>query len=373
MIKIAYIIDSIESPTAGTELQLLMLLNELNRQEFEPHLVCLHDSDWMRQQSFDFPVKKFSFARVASLDFIRNMRALARYFKEQDFDIVQTFFKDGNIYGTVAARMAGRKIIISSRRNIGYWHDAKQLAILRFLRRWTSWYLSNSQVNINIVMDTEKADPSKIKVIYNGLDLEKFTSTDEEMRKRRRAEWGIADDEILIGMVVNLRPVKNVELFIESASDLLRNYPKLKFVVIGEGPLRPRYEEKICSSGLENRFLLPGKYLDVAGCLAAFDIAAICSKSESFSNSLIEYMAARLPIVASDVGGNSEAIDHEENGLLFSLEDAGGLNKSIKRYLDDPEFAREMGKRAQKKALENYKRDVCIQNHESFYKSIVKG
>ena len=371
MIKIAYVIDTIVSPTAGTEKQLLMLLRELDRDEFEPTLICLRNSSWMKQQTFPFRVEIINLRSLLSPFFMKAIWRFRRLHRRHKFDIVQTFFVDANMFGTIAARLAGIRRIISSRRNIGYWHTPLHRLILRILKGWTPYYLANSHSGAETAIKVEGINPYDITVIYNGLDLEAFADIREETGQAQRRTWGVDGSDILIGLVANLRPVKNVESLIDAAAILVSEFQTLRFVVVGEGPLRKPLQERIDKLGIGERFHLVGAHTDIVRCLAALDIAVLCSKSESFSNSLVEYMAAGLPIVASDVGGNSEALKHQESGLLYSPGDQLGLLHELRNLLQDRANARQLGAVARETAISRFGKGTCIKSYEKYYRQLI--
>lgn len=373
MIKIAYVIDWIYSPEGGTERQLLMLLNGLDRAHFLPHLVHLRDTEFLTNTTFNFPVTKVPVDKLISGDFIRGLRAFRKLHKREKFDIVQTLFIDANIFGTIAAHYAGCKRIVSSRRNIGYWHDAKQVSMLRFLSRWTAHYLANSKAAVDKTIETERVPADKITIIRNGLELDKFARITPELRAEQRAEWGIDNDDLVVGAVANLRTVKNIESLMRSAVELVKEHDKLRFVWCGKGfdGEHEYYLDLVGRMGLEGRFFFPGGTNDVVRSLSGFDIAVLCSRSESFSNSLVEYMAAGLPIVASDVGGNSEAIDHEETGLLYPIENEHALTEMLRKLITDRLFAQEIARKARETAHANYTREAMLRQHEQFYQRLL--
>jgi glycosyltransferase involved in cell wall biosynthesis len=371
MIKIAYIIDTFYNPTAGTEQQLLMLLNNLDRKRFAPCLICLRDSPWLKSQSFDFPVFIINYRKLLSLSFVNFIRQFSRLHKIEKFDIVQTFFPDANIAGVVASRLVGVPTILASRRNIGDSLAGFQLSILRFLKRYTTGYLANAKAVAEITSSLEGVEPEKIEVIYNGMYLNRFESISPELKARQRAQWGIEENELLIGLVGNLRPVKNIGFLIKAAAELCRVHSNLKFVVIGEGPDRGILQKEIDDLGLDSRFRLAGSFNDVIPCLAAFDIGVLCSKAEGFSNSVIEYMAAGLPVVASDVGGNAEAISHKENGMIYALDSPNGLIDSLAYLIENKEIAREYGRKARAAAMKKYAVSTYVINHEEFYLNMI--
>ncbi|MBD3256979.1 glycosyltransferase [candidate division GN15 bacterium] len=372
-ITIAYVIDTIVTPSAGTEKQLLMLLRGLDRTRFRPVLVCLRDSDWLQSQQFDFDFELIGLGALMRPDFFKAVRRFKELHARYNFDIVQTFFVDGNIFGNYAGHKAGVKQLVSSRRNIGYWHGLKDKLILRWLRRWTHHYLANSKSVIDVAILTEHVDPSIVKVIYNGLDLERFVNIPDDLRVRQRQEWGIADDQTLIGVMANLRPVKNQGVLIDAMAKLADSYPRLRAVLVGEGSLRPAFQAQIDRADLQGRVQMVGAYEDILPCLAAFDIGVLCSLSESFSNSLVEYLAAGLPVVASNVGGNPEAVTPGETGLLFDLKDPDDLPRKLRELLDDPEMARRMGAAAKDTAHRRFSRESCLRQHEEYYQTILEA
>lgn len=373
MIKIAYVIDTIETPSAGTEQQLLMLLNNLDRKRFLPFLICLKDSPWLKSQSFDFPIIILNLPKIISLNLIKFIRQFRAFHKKEKFDIVQTFFFDAAIAGTIAAKLAGCKVILSSRRNSLDRISKAQRLLFRFLQKYIKAYIANSERVARSCAQIEKARPEKYHIIYNGMYLERFRLIGDRMRFNQRTEWGIAENEILIGVTANLRKVKNIDSLIRAAADLTKKYDNLKFVVVGEGPQREYLQNLIESLELTGKFKLGGKKADIIPCIMSFDIGVLCSKAEGFSNSLIEYMAAGLPVAASDVGGNAEAISHKENGLIFPLNEFNGLTDSLSYLIENKAIAREFGIKAKAAAMKKYDVKTYVKNHEEFYTNILSG
>ena len=370
MIRIAYVIDELPSANGGTEGQLVMLLKHLDRNEFAPHLVCLRPADFVETSGLKVPNLTLHIGSLFRPSSFSKIGRLARYLREQRIDIVQTFFVDGNIVGTLGAMRAGTRRIISSRRNLGHWHGPIHIALLKYLQKHTDYYLANSRAVIAKTIDKEAARPEQMHLIYNGLDLDRFTRITPELRARKRAEWKIAENELLVGSVANLRDVKNLDLLVNAAATLRGEFPQVKWVIVGDGPDRERLTGLLSQHGLTDNFLLPGRAVDVIPALAALDIAVLCSASESFSNSLIEYMAAGLPVIASDVGGNREAITHGENGLLFPSGDQSRFIEELRQLIRDRSLAARFAAAAKTAAHANYSTAKYVAEHEAFYRRI---
>ena len=313
-VGIAFVIDTINGATAGTEKQLLLLMNSLDRSRFEPHLICLRPSPWLTATSFDFPVEVLGLNSLVSVQSVRAFRRFRKYVREQHIQVVQTFFLDANVFGTVAAWLSRVAVIVSSRRNFGkgYWHTPMWLFALKVLRRMTTFYISNSATTADYSIGVEGIPQERMHVVANGLELEKYEAITPELRATSRAGLGLSDDNLLIGIIANFRPIKNLLLFVEMARQVFEKYPFARFVMVGDGEERPGLEAKIEAYGLSSVVECPGQTKDTLPFLAAMDIGVLCSLAESLSNSIIEYMAAGVPCVVSNVGGNIEAIGNNQ-------------------------------------------------------------
>ncbi len=370
MIKIAFIIDTIATEAAGTEKQLMMLLDGLDHSKFQPHLICLRDSPWLQSHSISVPCTTFKLTRLLRYQSLRFIRKFRKLHQNERFNIVQTFFVDANIIGTIAAHLAGCPVIISSRRNAGHWHNWQQVIILRSLRRWTSRYLANSHAAAKLTQEVEGVAGNKIEVIPNGLELSEFTDIDESKREQQRNEWSIDRSQIVIGTVANLRPVKNIESLIKAATIVTEKYSQARFVVVGEGELRKKLQAEIDRRHLTGKFKLVGRQNRVINCLAAFDIGVLCSHHESLSNSLIEYLAAGLPTIASDVGGNGEIVSHQRTGLLYESNNVNALADCINSLIENQSIANRLATKARQEAHHRFDWSQVLDRYEQFYTKI---
>lgn len=371
MISIAYLIDSLETPSAGTERQLLMLLEHLDRSRFRPRLFCLRSSPWLERALLPCPLHVLGLDSLVLLRSIKVAWELRQQRGRHQFDILHTLFQESNLIGPVLARAAGIRVTVSGRRNMGYWQTPFHQRMARLLRPWTSHYLANSKAVKDYTTRTEGVDPARISVIYNGLDASRISRDVDLKRAEARADLGLGDEHTLIVSVANLRPVKNLRSLVEAADILSQRHEGLRFLVVGEGPERGKLEEVIARRGLEDRFWLPGSTSDTVCYLAAADIAVQCSLSESFSNALIEYMAAGLPIVASRVGGNEEAISQGQTGLLYSGASASDLAAELERLLEDKDLSLRLGRAAQISAQSRFSVEACIEQTQELYEALV--
>ena len=373
-IQIAFVIDTINGATAGTEKQLLLLIKTLDRSRFQPHLVCLRPSPWLEATAFDFPVLVLDLHTLRSVQSIRAFRKFRAYIREHRIAVVQNFFLDSNLFGTIAAFLSRTPVIVSSRRNFGrgYWHTPFWLFMLKVLRRLTTFYIANSRTTADYSVSVEKINPERIHVIYNGLDLSRYEVDSVQLRSLTRRELGVSDDGLLIGIIANFRPVKNLALFVEMAREIHKRYPETRFVMVGDGEERPAVEAQIRAHGISSVVHLTGRLDDVLPTLAAMDIGVLCSRAESLSNAIIEYMAAGLPCAVSEIGGNVEALG-AGNGLTFAGDDIQDFVSKVETLILNPDLRAKFARLGRVRAKNTYDYEAVTRKHEDLYEGYLSG
>jgi glycosyltransferase involved in cell wall biosynthesis len=366
-IKIAFVIDSIVSPTAGTEKQLLFLLRHLDRNKFEPYLCCLQSSHWLEN---DFDICPLYIIKVRSfrnpLSFFRLWR-FAKFLRREKVDIVQTHFRDGNLAGIISGKLARVKKIISTRRNIGYWHNRLEILILKFLNRWITRFVANSEYARIHANKIERIPLEKIEVIYNFVNLEMFKKEDDAEVDKFKESLGTSNGCPVVTMLANLRAVKGVDVFVRSARLVLDNVPGINFIVAGEGEERKKLEEICGQLKLGSSVRLIGAVSDVIPLLRTSDIGVLSSNSESLSNAIIEYMVAGLPVLCTDVGGNSELVQDGLNGFLVPSGDPKRLADAVVRLVNDPELRLRMGRESRQRVKLLFDFEKAVKDYEALY------
>lgn len=369
-IKVMFIIDSLPNRKAGTEKVLSSLIENLGRKTFEPILCCLHGSDNLRfrdTRSLNLGIQSF-----ASFKALKELFFLAGLIRRGKVDLLVTFFKNANYFGTLAAKLAGTTRVISCRRNLGYWQSWRDLLLLRTINRWTEFVIANSNAVRDAVMRKEEVQAERIGVIYNGIDLQEFSSKliPKEEAKRR---LGVSPETPVVGTVSNLRPVKRLHIFLESAVIILRRFPETKFFIVGEGPQRGELESLARRLGLTDSVVFAGGTTEVTPYLSAFDVAVLSSSSEGFSNSILEYMLAGLPVVATRVGGNPEIIRDGENGYLVPPGDPRSMADKIMLLLGEKGQRTTLGQEARSTVRERFSLSLMVAEFEECFLKLAGG
>jgi L-malate glycosyltransferase len=368
-IRVCYMIDRLGS--GGTELQLLALIRGLDRSKVQP-MLCLLDG--MDEHSRVLEPANCAIYRlgVRSLSRPHAWRALmwlAGILRREQIDVLQVHFADSTSLGVAAAWFANVPCVVRTRRDLVYWKTARQRRYGRLLdgvynQCRVDAMVTNSIACKRAVLNTERPVPKRIDVIPNGLDLAKF--------ERSRTKEQVASPSGLqqVGMVAMLRPEKRIDLFVQAASLVSAKYRDATFVVVGEGERRSALIRLVEELGLKERFSFLGKSENVAEFLEQLDVAVLCSDSEGLPNAVLEYMAAGKAIVATEVGGTPELIEHGRTGLLTPRGDASALAAAIGKLLDDPPLRGRLGAAARLRAGE-FSVATMVERYQQLYAELL--
>lgn len=365
VIKITYLVDFFRTPNAGTEKQLGYLLTYLPKAGYSVELVSLQDSDFLRREARSlFPEVSIN-SLGASSDISKSPMSLVRLYRILRWtrpDIVHTFFPASNSIGALISKLAGVRKIVTSRRDMGFNLTRKDIILLKLGNMVASRVLANCEAVRDRSIQLEGLRREKTAVIYNGIDAGEFygqTKVDDNGKP-------------VVGIVANLnRHVKRVDVFVRAASMVVRPFPDVQFLIVGDGPLREELEALASELGIGHRVKFMGRRNDVKGLLSEFTIGVISSDSEGLSNSIMEYMAAGLPVVATSVGGNPELVINNETGVLFPPGDAEALAKSILRLLDNRQTSKEMGERGRSTLLLKSSIQGMVEETRSLYEGLI--
>jgi L-malate glycosyltransferase len=336
-IKLTYLVDFFRTDQAGTEKQLMILLKHLPKDRFLLNLISFQRSEFLEKLNDILPEVEVSILDAQS-DISKSLPAVWKLYKilrQSKPDILHTFFPASNSLGVIIGRLSGIKKIISSRRDMGYWQTSKDLTMTRIANLWVKKIVANSSMVKKHVMNTERVSKDRISVIRNALVI------DDSFEKVAR---GGNRKTPIVGIVANLnRPVKRVDIFIKAAFLVLKVNPEVKFWIIGDGYLRPDLEKIAMDLKIDHEIVFMGRREDVSDILGQIDIGIISSDSEGFSNAIMEYMEAGLPVVATDAGGNPELVKNGDNGFLVPPGNSEALSGAILKLIKDKEMASRMG------------------------------
>jgi glycosyltransferase involved in cell wall biosynthesis len=341
----------------GTERQTIELIRRLRRDRIEVHVACLHRRGaWLpRVQGVaasivEFPIVSFSHPTTA-----RQMAAFVGWCRRIGPTALHCTDFYTNIFGLVGGFLAGVPLRIGSRRDLNPGRGAAMRAAQRIAYVFAHVIVANSNAARASLRD-EHVPERKIRVIANGVDLQ---------AQARSARCRVSR----IVVVANLRPEKAHGVLIDAAPALLARYPHLRFVVVGDGPLRPALEARAADRGVAGAFEFLGHREDVTEQLQASDVFVLPSRSEASPNAIIEAMASGLPVVACAVGGNLELVEDGRTGYLVPPDDAPALARAVDALACNAAAADAMGRAGRAFVQARYSYERMIAAFETLYLS----
>ena len=297
---------------------------------------------------------------------------LAIFLRRGRFQIVHTHDLYSNLMGVPAAVIARVPVIISSRRDLAHldWYRIGRRKWLRWLQSLSTAVLTNANAVRKAVLEEDHFAPEKVRVIHNGVDLERFSQ-----RSNDRA-WLVpnANQGKWIVLVGNMHgDVKGHALLIAAAETVVREFPDARFLFAGDGERKKTLEEQVTRLGLGRHFYFLGRRNDVPRILSCCDIGVLPSLAEGLPNAVLEYLAAGLPTIASRVGGNVEIIQEDKTGLLIPPGDPSALAATLLRLLRNPGVAAQLGRNGQGSVSAEFSFERMIEKTDQMYTELLQS
>jgi glycosyltransferase involved in cell wall biosynthesis len=272
-------------------------------------------------------------------------------------------------FGRIAARRAGAALVLHE-----HFADPRMPAYQgladRLLAGLTDRAIAVSGSTRDFLVRERHVPAARVRLIWNGAPLDEFAQPPPGARERVRAEWGLGPDALAIGTVGRLSEQKGQRDLLEAAARVVAADARARFVLVGDGDLRPALEAQAHALGLGDRVVFAGHRTDVPSVLAALDVVCISSTYEGTPLALFEAMAAGRAIVSTAVDGCREVLGHERTALLSPARDPAALARNLERVLSDESLRRALGAAA---AAESRRYDIaeCVRQIEALYDEVL--
>jgi glycosyltransferase involved in cell wall biosynthesis len=376
-LHIFYLIGTLD--IGGAEGQLVQLLKGLDRDRFSATVCCLTSAagpyaDDIRQLGIDVYSIGFQGLRIFRYPHrvAGQLFRLARLIRRERPDIVHGYLFWAYVLGTFAARAARVPRVVSSRRSLGNFKAGKlhYLLLERLSNAMTSLVIANSRAVRADAMRQEKLPPRKVIVIYNGVDSSQFRATAPAALVE---DLQLQDAEPVVTVVANFIDYKGHGFFFDAWRRVAATVPSAVAILVGDGPERAKWEGRIMADALGSSVRFVGSRRDIPAILALTDIVVHPSLEEGFSNAILEAMAAGRPVVATAVGGNTEAIQDGRTGILVPARDSEALAAAILILAREPGRAREMGSAGRERVARHFSVEQMVRSYESVYERLLAG
>ncbi len=373
--RIVFIITGLS--TGGAEMMLFKLLERLDRQRFDPYVVSLTTLGELapRIATLGIPVDALGMkpSLPSPLGFFRLMQKLKRL----NPDIVHTWMYHADFLGGLAARLAGVPAIGWCIRNSNLDKDKTKFStrvivkLCALLSKWVPSQILSCSETARQIHVVRGYVAEKMVVVPNGFDLTQF-KPDSDARHQIRAELGVSDQALLVGMIGRFDPQKNHAGFFEAAGMLHRHMPHVHFVLAGLGIDRNNASlmQAINEAGVFANTHLLGLRDDMPRLMAALNVLASSSYGEAFSNVLGEAMACGVPCVVTDVGDSAYIVG--ETGRVVASGDMNGLAAALEEVLALlPSEKAALSERAHARVAAYFEIGKVVRQYEDFYETLL--
>lgn len=355
---------------AGLENGVVNLINRLHGTQ-QHTVVCVADTGPLANR-LPADVEVIDLSRRFQRDVLFPWR-LSRILRGLNPDIVHSR-NWGTIDAVLAARLAGVAIAVHGehgRESIDPLGRNRSRKVLRrvFAPMISRFVTVSDDLKRWLIADV--GIPSdKVVRIHNGVDTERFAPGD---RMSGRKALNVSEDQIVVGAVGRLDPVKDHMTLLEACTRIGNSAPRWQLIVIGEGELRADLEARVSRSDLRGRAILIGEHQDVPVLLRGLDVYVISSLAEGISNTLLEAMATGLPVVATRTGGNPEVVAEGVNGVLVPVGDADMMANALEAYIADAELRMRHGQASRKRSQDVFSLDRMAVEYDSLYTSLLQA
>ena len=379
--RILQLVDSFDQ--GGSERQALELTRLLHDSgKFEVYLASLKPGGALRGsleglnlgEMPSYPLKSF-YDRNA----LAQLRRFVHHLRSARIDLLHTHDFYTNIFGMTAGFLAGVKVRIASRRETNGMRSTAQQKAQRLAYSLAHQIVANSE-SVRRKLIEEGVNGRKITVIHNGLSLQRVTPPVNASREEALKALGVRvvseasnpGPKHFVTIVANMRhDIKDYPMFLRAAQRVCKAIPDVGLLLAGEGELRKSIEELAAQLGITDNTFLLGRCESIAQLLNVSDVCVLSSKAEGFSNSILEYMAAARPVVATDVGGAREAISEGATGYVVPSGNDELMAERIVSLLRDPARARLMGEAGRRVVEEKFSSTALLQKTEALYEQLL--
>lgn len=361
------IITDVFKKIAGSERNITQLLHGIDQARFEISVACFFSGEVAQvMRAEGFQIYDLRRGGIYSMRGLKNIIFLYKLVRKEKIDLILTYHEGSDFLGLVLSTLCAIPIV-SNRRDMGFKTRFPHRVAYRFFGRYFDGVITVSNAVRNEVINKGWFKAGKVWSIHNGINVEEYANNAK--RESIKQSIGIAPGKNVVGVIGNIKRIKGIRYFLHAASLICARNPDVEFVLIG-------YDLKEAGNSLEDMKLLAkqmkiadkihflGERNDIADLISVFDVAVISSLSEGFSNVLLEYMASAKPVVATDVGGNREAVVHGETGLLVPSENAQRLADGIEVFLENREIALRYGLAGRRRVKKDFSLKGMIGKYE---------
>jgi glycosyltransferase involved in cell wall biosynthesis len=354
----------------GGQKSLLLLLERLDRKKYNPFLICPSEGDLIEKvERLGIETALIKTGSLKNPNFFSTAATVGKFagfIKKKDIDLIHTDAPRHTFYAGLAARLTKKPLV---------WHvrvsDLERKFYDKFLFSLATRVIAVSKA-AGKRFERLAVKKDKVTVVYNGIDLTEFGA--QSYGNEFKEEFEIESDCLLIGVSGQLLPKKGQDIFLRAGAQVLKLIPKIKLIIIGDGneAYRKKLEHLSKELGISENVIFTGYREDIPQIMSHLDIFCLPSYYlEGFSRVILEAMASSKPVIATNAGGNAEAVEDGTSGMLIPPGDAGRLAEAILELVKNEDKRRRMGTAGRKKAENLFSIEKNTARIEKIYEELL--
>lgn len=357
----------------GAKVHVLSLVKEL-RNKIDVKIVAFRPgvfSDEARDLGIDIDI-----VRTGSI--VRDVYKVISIIKKGNYQILHSHGSKANMVAAIVKFLLDIPVVttVHSDYRLDYMGSFVRTYTLGLINtvalRFMDYYIAVSN-NFKEMLVSRRFSSDRIFILYNGTDFSQPLKDYSKEEFIRKYNLPISDNDVLVGILARLDPVKGLDVFLKGARIVLDKRPQTKFLIAGEGEQRNNLKKLSAKLGISDSVFFLGWVNDPYEFMSNVDVPVLTSISESFSYTILESAMLKKTAVSSNVGGISDLIDHGENGFLFEPGDYGTLADYIIKLVDDRNLRQVMGKKLHEKARDKFSLQNMVQTQLDIYNKIIEN
>lgn len=355
-INILHITASLE--IGGLEILLLEFLKAFKSERYKISVCVFEENGALIQEFNDIGIEVFPVSKRKGKDYLLPFK-LRKLISDKKIDIVHTHNTAPWFYSGIAVSMLkGVHLIHTKHSNLTF---DKQLLLKAeyLLSKKTDFIIADARDVFNFMKNIQKIPETKIRLIFNGVNTEKFTQKQETNSNKK-----------IIATIGRLVPIKDQKTLISAFKIISQNIPQAELWLIGDGPLKEELINLTIENGILDKTKFLGSRRDIPDLLKKIDIFALISLSEGLSIGILEAMASGIPVVATRVGGNPEIVEEGVTGFLVPTQSPEELADKILSLIKNADLANSMGSKGRKRVLDFFSIQFMVKQYMALYDQI---
>ena len=350
----------------GGEIKLLELIQHLDKNKYNITICSVGQGGPLQPDFEKLGHRVVVFNKKFSFDFSQ-VTKVAALMKELKIELVQTTLFYADVIGAYAAWLAKVPVVISWEA-VSHPYKARHTMAYKLANRKMDMVVAVSNAIRKQVIEERGVEPEKAMTIHYGIDLEKYSITDN----LTRSDIGVAENDIVLGTVARYTDQKGHKYLIEAAPKIIEKFPNVHFVFAGDGPNRSDMESQISKLGLKNHFHLLGFRNDVVDLLNLFDVFVLPSLYEGLPNVVLEAMACWKPVIATGVDGTAEAVEDGVTGYIMPSKNPAEISEKVIQLLSSNGKIEEMGKAGRQRVEQHFSLEKQIREFDNLYDQLIE-